>query len=40
MFNPVSDMKLETFGGKENKSLEELKIFSYKSLLLEIKKED
>lgn len=37
MFNPSTETKLETFGGRELLSLEELKIGSYKSLLLEVK---
>ena len=34
LFNPISEMKLETYTGKENSSLEELKVGSYKSFLL------
>ena len=40
MFNPISDVKLDTYTGREEMSLEQLKVSSYRSFLLETKKDD
>ena len=40
MFNPISDVKLDTYTGNEQMSLEQLKVSSYRSFLLETKKDD
>jgi ubiquitin carboxyl-terminal hydrolase 47 len=40
LYNPASDIKLDTFTGREQQSLSELGIRSYQSLLLEVKGEE
>lgn len=39
-YNPVSDTKLDTFTDKQNCTLEQLKIGSFRSLIIETKKEE
>lgn len=39
LFNPVNEMKLDTFTGREDRTLEQLRIGSHKCLLLETKRD-
>ena len=39
LYNAVSDTKLDTYGGREKQTLEQLKIGSHKHMLLEVKKD-
>ena len=36
-FNPINEIKLNTYDGQEDETLDELNILSYKTFLIEVK---